>query len=231
MQQDKYSHFDDKILQDFIQFLVDVLLLSAVVIMSPGPITTIGILHGIKGGWRAGLHVAHGRALATFAVVIALGFGLLAIIDLIPEIRYFISFSGAMVIFYFCYTQMRFVIKQKQKNIQITNEYADGIKFTLTNPFTMIWWITVGGDLLTKSLDITQLFLVSEMYYLVAGILLLFFLHIWIGYVWLIVIGYFSSKASRFLYGVKFRIFILSMVVFLVYFGVKLLYELFSKIL
>ena len=199
--------------------------------MSPGPITTIGILHGIKGGWRAGLRIAHGRALVTFAIIVALGFGLLVIIDLVPEIQYVISFSGAMVIFYFCYTQMRFVIKQTRKNIQTTNEYVDGIKFTLTNPFTMIWWITIGGDLLTQSINITKLFLVSDIHYLIVGIFLLFFLHIWIGYVWLIIVGYFSSKASRFLYGMKFRIFILSMVVFLTYFGVKLLYELFSKIL
>ena len=212
-------------------FLFDVVLLSSIVIMSPGPITTIGIIHSINGGWRAGLRIAHGRALATFVVVMALGFGLLALLDVIPEIRYTISFSGAMVIFYFCYTQLRFVVKQKRKELPITNEYADGIKFTLTNPFTMIWWITVGGDLLTRSFNISQTFLVSESYYVLVGILLLFILHIWIGYMWLIVVGYFSGKASHFLYGMKFRIFILSMVVFLAYFGAKLLYDLFSKIL
>ena len=85
-----------------------------------------------------------------------------------------------------------------------------GLAFTGLNPLFVIWWLTVGAELILISLAFAGLL----------GVIIMFLCHVWMDYVWLTSIAYFAKKGTQIIGSKGYRIFIGIFAIILIYFGI-----------
>ena len=61
-----------------------------------------------------------------------------------------------------------------------------GVIFTGLNPYFILWWLTVGAQLILISLEFAAL----------AGVVFMYLCHVWMDYAWLIGVAHFAKKDS-----------------------------------
>ncbi len=91
-----------------------------------------------------------------------------------------------------------------------------GIVFTGMNPFFLLWWLTVGWDLIAQALVVG-----------LVGVLVMFAAHIWMDYAWLGGTATLAGRGKLFL-GKWYRIILLVFGVAMGYFGVVFIKAAFS---
>lgn len=205
-------------MEQLLEFAIVVVVISASGVMSPGPLFAANIFYGLKGGAKAGLKMAYGHTMVELPLVILLGIGAFSL-ETIPEFRIYISVIGSLGLFAFAGIQLKQIFKNK---LDIINEskqgpFLSGILFSAMNPFFIIWWLTIGFKLISDSLIIWSFW----------GILIMFFLHIWMDYVWLSSTALVSSRVSKILSNRSFKFLIMGLSIVLVYFGITFLIDAF----
>jgi len=204
-------------MQELFGFLGLVIIISASGVMSPGPLFAANIMYGLREGKISGLKMAIGHTIVEFPLILFLGIGFFSIENM-PEIRIVITILGAIGLFGFAALQIRSVIK-KEFSIETNSKQGPlvaGILLSALNPFFIIWWLTIGLVLISKSIEGFGLI----------GIVVLFLFHIWMDYVWLFTIAAFSSKAKNYLSKRNFKIIIVGLSLILIYFGIDFLLKL-----
>ena len=204
-------------MQELFGFLGLVIIISASGVMSPGPLFAANVMYGLREGKISGLKMAIGHTIVEFPLIIFLGVGFFSI-ENIPEIRTIITIFGAIGLFGFAALQIRSVTK-KEFSIETRSKQGPlvaGILLSALNPFFIIWWLTIGLILVSKSIESFGLF----------GIVILFLFHIWMDYVWLFTIASFSSRAKNYLSKRNFKIIIVVLSLILIYFGIDFLLKL-----
>ena len=204
-------------MQELFGFLGLVIIISASGVMSPGPLFAANIMYGLREGKISGLKMAIGHTIVEFPLILFLGIGFFSIENM-PEIRIVITILGAIGLFGFAALQIRSVIK-KEFSIETNSKQGPlvaGILLSALNPFFIIWWLTIGLVLISKSIEGFGLI----------GIVILFLFHIWMDYVWLFTIAAFSSKAKNYLSKRNFKIIIVGLSLILIYFGIDFLLKL-----
>ena len=88
-----------------------------------------------------------------------------------------------------------------------------GVVLSALNPFFILWWMTVGVKLISDSAS----------FGLVAGVALLFALHVWMDYAWLAATAYLASRGSSAIESRYYKILMLALSAALVYYGVQFL--------
>ncbi len=206
-------------MEDFLGFFVLVVLISSSGVMSPGPLFTANIAYGLKDGTKAGLKMAAGHTVVEFPLIMLLGFGVFSL-EVFPQFREMIAFFGALGLFGFAALQIRTVFKNKTNlNVKSSNgAFIAGVLFTGLNPFFLIWWLTIGFKLISDSLILWSF----------AGIVILFFMHIWMDFLWLGSTAFLSKKSTYILSKRNYKILMICLSIILVYFGVVFLIEFFS---
>ena len=204
-------------MQELFGFLGLVIIISASGVMSPGPLFAANVMYGLREGKISGLKMAIGHTIVEFPLILFLGIGFFSIENM-PEIRIVITILGATGLFGFAALQIRSVIK-KEFSIETNSKQGPlvaGILLSALNPFFIIWWLTIGLVLISKSIEGFGLI----------GIVVLFFFHIWMDYVWLFIIAAFSSKAKNYLSKRNFKMIIVGLSLILIYFGIDFLLKL-----
>jgi len=204
-------------MQELFGFLGLVIIISASGVMSPGPLFAANIMYGLREGKISGLKMAIGHTIVEFPLILFLGIGFFSIENM-PEIRIVITILGAIGLFGFAALQIRSVIK-KEFSIETNSKQGPlvaGILLSALNPFFIIWWLTIGLVLISKSIEGFGLI----------GIVVLFLFHIWMDYVWLFTIAAFSSKAKNYLSKRNFKMIIVGLSLILIYFGIDFLLKL-----
>ena len=204
-------------MQELFGFLGLVIIISASGVMSPGPLFAANVMYGLREGKISGLKMAIGHTIVEFPLILFLGVGFFTI-ENIPEIRTTITILGAIGLFGFAVLQIRSVIK-KEFSIETKSKQGPlvaGILLSVLNPFFIIWWLTIGLVLISKSIESFGLI----------GIVILFLFHIWMDYLWLFTIAAFSSKAKNYLSKRNFKIIIVGLSLILIYFGIDFLLRL-----
>ena len=204
-------------MQEIFGFLGLVIIISASGVMSPGPLFAANIMYGLREGKISGLKMAIGHTIVEFPLILFLGIGFFSIENM-PEIRIVITILGAIGLFGFAALQIRSVMK-KEFSIETNSKQGPlvaGILLSALNPFFIIWWLTIGLVLISKSIEGFGLI----------GIVVLFLFHIWMDYVWLFTIAAFSSKAKNYLSKRNFKIIIVGLSLILIYFGIDFLLKL-----
>ena len=204
-------------MQELFGFLGLVIIISASGVMSPGPLFAANVMYGLREGKISGLKMAVGHTIVEFPLIIFLGIGFFSIED-VPEIRIAITILGAIGLFGFAALQIRSVTK-KEFSIETRSRQGPlvaGILLSALNPFFIIWWLTIGLVLISKSIESFGLF----------GIVILFLFHIWMDYLWLFTIASFSSRARNYLSKRNFKIIIVALSLILIYFGIDFLLRL-----
>jgi threonine/homoserine/homoserine lactone efflux protein len=88
--------------------------------------------------------------------------------------------------------------------------FVAGIALSALNPFFLFWWFTVGLKLIAD----------SATFGFAAGIMILFALHIWMDYAWLVGTAYIASKGSSVLKSKYYPLLLLALAAVLLYYGV-----------
>jgi threonine/homoserine/homoserine lactone efflux protein len=203
-------------MEELIGFGIMVIAISASGVMSPGPLFSANIIYGLKEGKVAGLKIAVGHTIVEFPLIVLLGTGIITT-NIFPDYRIIITIIGALGIFAFAGLQIRSLLQKNiQKNLKSSRgPILTGIFLSVLNPFFIVWWLTIGFKLITESIEIWGFI----------GIIVLFLFHIWMDYVWLYIVAFFSSKTRNFLSNRNYKILIISLTVILIYFGIEFLLE------
>lgn len=200
---------------DLLDFGAEVIAISASGVLAPGPLFFTNILYGTWQGASAGLKVAYGHTVVELPLIILLAAGLFTS-TVASQYASVIGLVGGIAIIGFAAMQIIIgVVAKKKVQAAPTIEskkspFVAGIALSALNPFFLIWWFTVGLKLITD----------SAAFGLVAGIALLFGLHIWMDYAWLAGTAYLASKGGSVLKSKYYPLLLLALAVVLVYYGI-----------
>ena len=203
-------------MQEFLGFAITVIIISVSGVMSPGPLFTANIIHGLKEGTVSGLKIAAGHTVIELPLIVLLAVGVLSL-ETIPEFKTTIVLLGAIGLFGFAGLQIKNVLTKKtQTGIQVKHgAFFTGILFSALNPFFIIWWFTIGFKLISDSIEIWSYW----------GIGVLFGVHIWMDFVWLGFVAFSASKAGKILSNQNYRILMIALSGVLIYFGISFVLE------
>ena len=201
---------------EIIEFVIIVIVISASGVMAPGPLFAANISYGLREGAKSGIKMAMGHTIVEFPLVILLGIGVFSL-ETFPEFRMIISIVGAITLFVFALVQIKTVL-QNNKNITSTPKHGPlvtGIVLSALNPFFIIWWLTIGFKLISDAMLIWAF----------SGIVIVFFLHIWMDFAWLGGISFLASKSSKILSNRNYKFIMIGLSLLLVYFGITFLVD------
>ncbi len=201
---------------EIIEFAIIVIVISASGVMAPGPLFAANISYGLREGAKSGIKMAIGHTIVEFPLVILLGIGVFSL-ETFPEFRMTISIVGAITLFVFALVQIKTVL-QNNKNITSIPKHSPlvtGIVLSALNPFFIIWWLTIGFKLISDAMWIWAF----------SGIVIVFFLHIWMDFAWLGGISFLASKSSKILSNRNYKFIMIGLSLLLVYFGITFLVD------
>lgn len=126
--------------------------------MAPGPVLTVTISETLKRGFKAGSLIVLGHAILEI-ILLALIFGGLGPFFQHPVVTTFFLWAGGAVLLWMG-GQMIITNKRTTENALSTqgidSAYGPvlaGIVLSLSNPYWIIWWVTVGMGFVTQSLQ------------------------------------------------------------------------------
>jgi threonine/homoserine/homoserine lactone efflux protein len=203
---------------DTLSFIVTVVLITASGALAPGPLFFQTISQGIKIGARSGLIFSISHTVVEFSLIMLLAFGLFAVRNEVV-IRNIISILGGVVLIGFGLYQIVGSLKKKEINqkhvVSSQRLFLIGILFTALNPYFIVWWLTVGSNLIFLALEFAAF----------AGVVFMFLCHVWMDYVWLTATAYFAKRGVNALGSKWYRVLVGLFGVILIYFGVSFLVD------
>ncbi|MCV0367781.1 MAG: LysE family translocator [Nitrosopumilus sp.] len=201
-------------MDQFFEFALSVIVISASGVMAPGPLFAANVSYGLREGARSGIKMAVGHTIVEFPLIVLLGVGVFSF-EIFPEFRTIISILGAITLFVFAIIQIKTIFTRKEISKIKTKQgpLITGILLSALNPFFIIWWFTIGFKLISDAMLIWAF----------AGILILFALHIWMDFAWLGAISFFTSKSSKILSNRNYKMLMISLSAALIYFGISFL--------
>ncbi|MFQ5796684.1 MAG: LysE family transporter [Candidatus Bipolaricaulia bacterium] len=164
--------------------------------LMPGPVTVATIRESYARGSIAGPLIAAGHSLLELPLVIGLAFGLSRLIqqDLVFII---IGTLGGLALLYFGTGMIRDVRERSLTLEQATQSTASpaadkprlmwlGIFWSITNPYWVVWWLTIGASYILIALDRGAV-----------GIPIFYFAHILSDILWLSLIAFAIAQGKR----------------------------------
>jgi threonine/homoserine/homoserine lactone efflux protein len=162
-----------------LDFLVTIILVTVSGALAPGPLFFANISKGAELGARSGLVFAVAHTMVEFGLVMLLSLGLFVINS--ELVRTVIGIAGGIVLIGFGVTQVYGSLKPRRQRVEERGKASSrrllllGLALTGLNPFFVIWWLTAGAQLIVIALEFASF----------AGVLLMYFCHVWMDYVWL----------------------------------------------
>jgi len=202
---------------DPLNFVATVILLTASGALAPGPLFFVTISHGARSGAKSGLVFSIAHTLVEFTLVMLLARGLLTVANE-PVVKLTVGIAGGIVLLVFGAMQIRDSLTSKFSETKsggatTRNLLLVGLAFTGLNPFFIIWWLTVGANLILLSLEFASL----------AGVVFMYICHVWMDYAWLTSVAHFSKMGTN-VVGFKWYRFIVAVFgAVLIYFGLTFL--------
>jgi threonine/homoserine/homoserine lactone efflux protein len=197
-----------------VYFGLEVIAISASGVLAPGPLFFTNLLYGTRQGPRSGIKMAYGHTVVELPLVILLAAGLFTS-TVVSQYAGTIGLLGGIGILGFASLQILGVIRKKSLQTlpaMASNKspFVAGIALSALNPFFLVWWFTVGLKLIAD----------SAAFGFVAGIAILFALHIWMDYAWLASTAFVASKGSSVLKSKYYPLLLLALAAVLLYYGV-----------
>jgi threonine/homoserine/homoserine lactone efflux protein len=205
---------------ELLDFGVQVIAVSASGVLAPGPLFFTNLLYGTRKGTQAGLKVACGHTVVELPIIVLLAAGIFTFAAA-TQYAGTIGLVGGIGILGFAGLQIASILRKK--NSQVTpamagnnkSPFVAGIALSALNPFFLLWWFTVGLKLISD----------SATFGLVAGIALLFALHIWMDYAWLAGTAYLASKGSSVIKSKYYPVLLAGLAAVLAYYGIAFILQ------
>jgi threonine/homoserine/homoserine lactone efflux protein len=90
-----------------------------------------------------------------------------------------------------------------------------GLALTGLNPYFIVWWLTVGANLIFISLEFAGL----------VGVVFMYVCHVWVDYAWLILVSGFAKRSSKILHFKWYRLLMAVFGAILIYYGFSFLID------
>ncbi|KON32225.1 MAG: hypothetical protein AC479_07750 [miscellaneous Crenarchaeota group-6 archaeon AD8-1] len=202
---------------DPLNFAITVIILTASGALAPGPLFFVTITHGARSGTKTGITFSLAHTLIEFSLVMLLAFGLLSVINQ-PTVRLFFGVAGGIVLMVFGFMQIRSSLNQTKESqpgqLSTRGLFVIGLALTGLNPYFIIWWLTVGANLIFLSLEFAGFL----------GVIFMYICHVWVDYVWLTLIAGLAKKSAKILEFRWYRVLIGVFGAVLIYFGLAFLF-------
>lgn len=132
-------------------FLIQVFVISFSGAIQPGPVTATAITMGARNRW-AGVLLAVGHGIIEFPLMILIILGLGSIFQKTTT-QIIIGAAGGAVLLYMAASMFKTSTKQIAPKTGAKNDkpVMAGIVLTVSNPYFLIWWATVGLALATDA--------------------------------------------------------------------------------
>lgn len=185
--------------------------------LSPGPLTVATIIHGGKGGLKAGLGCAVGHTIVELPLVILIWFGLLSLIS--QTVKQFLGILGGLALIVFGVLQLQGNLKPSQTSsnneaLEKRGSILTGVMLSGLNPYFLLWWFSIGSVLIYEAMGLG----------LIQGLTLMYISHVWLDYLWLGLLAYLSKYGKKIL-GLKiYRYILVFFSLILIVFGMSWIY-------
>jgi threonine/homoserine/homoserine lactone efflux protein len=204
---------------DLLNFAVTVVLITVSGALAPGPLFFVTISQGAKSGTRSGLLFSIAHTLVEFTLVMLLALGLLSVANE-PVVRLAVGVAGGVVLLVFGAMQIRGSFSYKSDEVEPRQTTTRkllliGLAFTGLNPYFIIWWLTIGANLILLALEFAGL----------VGVVFMYVCHVWVDYVWLTLVANFAKRGSKILRFKWYRVLMGVFGVVLIYFGFSFLVD------
>jgi threonine/homoserine/homoserine lactone efflux protein len=202
-----------------LNFAATVIILSISGALAPGPLFFVTVSHGIKSGTKSGILFSIAHSIVEFTLVMLLALGLLSVAN-VPAVRLAVGVAGGAALIVFGAMQIRGSFSYKPEETKTgqgatRNLFLIGLALTGLNPYFIVWWLTIGANLIFISLEFAGL----------AGVVFMFVCHVWVDYAWLILVSTLAKRGAKIL---QFKWYHVLMAVFglvLIYFGFSFLID------
>jgi len=202
-----------------LNFAVTVVLISVSGALYPGPLFFITVSHGIRSGTKSGIIFSIAHSLIEFALVMLLALGLLSVANE-PAAMLVVGVAGGVALIVFGAMQIRGSFSYKPDEPQdgrgaTRNLFLIGLALTGLNPYFIVWWLTIGANLIFISLEFASL----------AGVVFMYVCHVWVDYAWLIFVATLAKRSAKILRSKWYRVLMAVFGVVLIYFGFSFLID------
>uniref|UniRef100_A0A7J2TI19 Lysine transporter LysE n=1 Tax=Archaeoglobus fulgidus TaxID=2234 RepID=A0A7J2TI19_ARCFL len=195
-----------------IDFIFKVAAISSSGALAPGPLSAVTAAIGTKEGWRGGFKVSIGHFIVEAPLIFFIAF--LLSIATIESIMKPLAAVGGIFLIFFGYLTIKSASADLESRKSSFSPIMTGILLTAFNPFFIVWWFSIGGALIAESI-----ILFGNL-----GALFLLFSHVWIDFVWLSAIAYFTSLNRL----IRFQRALLTVLgILVIFFGLDYLYFVF----
>ena len=201
---------------DPLNFAATVIILTASGALAPGPLFFVTITHGAKSGTKSGIMFSVAHTIIEFTLVMLLALGLLSVANA-PAVRLIVGVAGGAALIVFGAMQIRSSLHEAQETKtekgDTRNLLLIGLALTGLNPYFIIWWLTIGANLIILSLEFAG----------IAGVIFMYVCHVWVDYVWLTLVATFAEKSTKILQIKWYRLLMAIFGSVLIYFGLSFL--------
>ncbi|MDD3397977.1 MAG: LysE family translocator [Candidatus Methanomethylophilaceae archaeon] len=168
---------------DALAFLIMVFLISFTGALSPGPLTFGAMVKGVEDPW-AGIKVSLGHSLMEVPLIVAIYLGVMAIVN--DQLLTAIGLLGGSILVFMGIQMVRSRSDMgSQGEDKMRSSGTVGFLASIGNPYTWIWWLTVGAALIAQAVGfgiwMLPLFIVA---------------HLSTDFVWITLVA-FSTNKSR----------------------------------
>jgi threonine/homoserine/homoserine lactone efflux protein len=196
-----------------ISFMLKAALISLSGVLSPGPITAITVSKGTEHP-LTGLYVAVGHTIVELPLMILIAVGLDKYLQ-INWVRVAIGVLGGLFLFKMGFGLLKNIFSTKigYDNFNYTPIQA-GVILSISNPYFLIWWTTVGAMLLSGAYQFGMV-----------GVILFMLIHLGCDFLWYIFLSSLTFKGGQF-FGQKLQQVLFAICgLFLLFFSGKFLYD------
>ena len=191
--------------------IIEIQLITMSGALAPGPLSIASIYHGTSTGKFSGLKIALGHTIVEFPLYILIGFGLIKLIWF-SGVTAYLSIIGGIALLYFTIPLFKY---QHSSNLSAANKgiYArpilTGIILSGLNPYFIIWWLTVGAKLILDIIEVLGYGLYT----------LIYVLHVWMDYAWLLILSYLGYSSLKALSSKYIKIISIILGILMLYFA------------
>lgn len=202
-----------------LNFAVTVVLISVSGALYPGPLFFVTISHGVKSGTKSGIIFSIAHSLVEFTLVMLLALGLLSVANE-PTAMLVVGVAGGVALIVFGAIQIRGSFSYKADEPKAGRGATRslllvGLALTGLNPYFIVWWLTIGANLIFIALEFASL----------AGVVFMYVCHVWVDYVWLILVAALAKRGAKILRFKWYRVLMAVFGLVLIYFGFSFLID------
>jgi threonine/homoserine/homoserine lactone efflux protein len=181
--------------------------------LMPGPVLTVTISQSATRGWRVGPLIVLGHAFLELSLVVAIAYGLGQFLT-IGSVIGTIGIVGGAVLLWMGGSMLRdarkvSIVMEVEKGPAALHPVWAGILFSLSNPYWIVWWATIGLSYIAFSMQYGRI-----------GISLFYTGHILADLVWYALISILVHLGKRWINDRVFQVVIAVCGVMLLIFGV-----------